>query len=172
MTITRPEVSEFSPYYGTYINKVEPNNLVAALIKNREIFSTLIETLPAGKADYRYADGKWTVKEIITHITDAERIFAYRALRFSRKDKTPLAGFDDNDYANTCNAKNQSIEQLGEEFISVRNASISLFKSFTPEMCLCTGHANGNEISVRALGFIIVGHCIHHQQTIQELYLK
>jgi hypothetical protein len=172
MSITKPELSEFATYYGTYINKVEGNDLLAALEENAKSFSAFIKNIPIEKIDYRYADGKWTIKEIIVHLTDAERIFAYRALRFARKDKTSLSGFEENDYVPESNANNQSIEQLLEEFNAVRNSSVALFRSFTPEMCLLTGIANGREISVRAIGFIMVGHTIHHQQIINERYLK
>jgi len=172
MTITKPESSEFAPYYGTYINKAEGNDLLASLVENAETFSAFIKTIPSEKFDYRYAEGKWSIKEIIVHLTDAERIFAYRALRFARKDKTPLSGFEENDYVPESNAANQSIESLLAEFDAVRKASITLFKSFNPEMCLRTGTANGKEISVRALGFIMVGHTVHHLQTIRERYLN
>ncbi len=172
MPITKPEPSEFAAYYGTYISKVEGNDLLKELIENAKSFSSFIKSLPEEKLNYRYAEGKWTIKEIIVHLADAERIFAYRALRFARKDKTPLAGFEENEYIPESNAANQSAEQLLEEFNAVRQASITLFKSFTHEMNLRTGTANGKEISVRALGFIMIGHVIHHQQTIVERYLS
>ncbi len=172
MLITKPEPSEFASYYGTYINKAEGNDLLAALRENALSFSNFILSIPAEKLDFSYAYGKWTIKEIIVHLTDAERIFAYRALRFARKDKTPLSGFEENDYVPESNAANQSRDQLLSEFLSVRVASINLFESFTREMCLRTGSANGKEISVRALGFIMVGHTVHHLQTIRERYLN
>lgn len=172
MLITKPETSEFSPYYENYINKVERNDLLAVLTENREIFSRFLKNIPKEKLDYCYAEGKWSIKEIIVHLIDAERIFAYRALRFARNDNTELAGFDENEYVPESNAINQSIDMLFEEFQAVRNASITLFKSFTPAMFLRTGTANGKEISVRALGFIIAGHTVHHQQTILERYLN
>jgi uncharacterized damage-inducible protein DinB len=172
MLVTKPESSEYAAYYGTYISKIESNDLLTELKENVLAFSDFIKKLPEEKLDYRYDEGKWTIKEIIVHLTDAERIFAYRALRFARKDKTSLAGFEENDYVQESNASNQSVKQLLEEFNAVRQASISLYKSFTAEMYLRTGAANGNEISVRALGFIIVGHVIHHQQTIVERYLN
>jgi hypothetical protein len=172
MAITKPDVSEYFSYYGTYINKVSGNDLLAALAENAKAFSAFVKGIPEEKLDYRYADGKWTIKEIIVHLTDAERIFAYRALRFARNDKTALEGFEENDYVPESNAANQSRQALLEEFQAVRNASIALFKSFTPEMSLRTGAANGKEISVRALGYIMAGHTIHHMQTISERYLN
>ncbi len=172
MLITKPEPTEFASYYGKYINQVEGNDLLDALEENAKSFSAFIKTISVEKLDYRYAEGKWTIKEIIVHLADAERIFAYRALRFARKDKTPLAGFEENNYVPESNTANQSAEQLLEEFNAVRKASIALYKSFTAEMSLRAGAANGNEISVRALGFIMVGHVVHHQQTIVERYLK
>lgn len=172
MTISKPEPTEFAPYYGTYINKVENKDLLPALVENLDSFSAFLKSIPPDQLEYRYAEGKWTVKEVIVHLLDAERIFAYRALRFARNDKTDLAGFEENDYVPQSNAANQTAQSLLAEFQAVRNASITLFKSFTPEMCLRSGKANGKEISVRSLGFIIVGHTIHHQQTIRERYLN
>lgn len=172
MLITRPAPSEYFSYYDTYVSKVPGNDLLSALLENRDTFSSFIKSIPADKLDYRYTENKWTVKEVIVHLTDAERIFAYRALRFARNDKTGLSGFDENDYVPQSNAASQTAESLLEEFHSVRHASITLFKSFTPEMSLRNGHANGKEISVRALGYIIVGHTTHHMQTIHERYLN
>jgi|ERR1043165_279970 uncharacterized damage-inducible protein DinB len=172
MPIIKPAPSEYYQYYGTYVDKVANNDLLPALVENQETFSAFIKSIPVDKLDYRYAEGKWSIKEVIIHLTDAERIFAYRALRFARKDKTELAGFEENNYVPESNASSYDTRSLIEEFEAVRKASITLFKSFTAEMSLRTGSANGKEISVRALGFVIVGHTMHHMQVIKERYLS
>ena len=129
-------------------------------------------TVSEDKLVYRYAEGKWTIKEIISHLIDTERIFCYRALRFARQDKTPVAGFDENDYVEASNANNRAIEELLEEYASVRAASISLFKSFSDADLLRKGMAGSGEVSVRALGFLIIGHEKHHINVIKERYLQ
>lgn len=171
MIITKPTVAEYEGHFGTYINKVLDNDLLQILNADMQAFTDFINSLPTSKHDYRYAEGKWTIKEIITHLTDAERIFAYRALRFARNDKTELPGFEENDYVPQSNAANRSIESLVAEYQAVRQATITLFESFTPDMCLLMGTASGMQISVRALGYIIAGHTLHHQQVIRQRYL-
>ena len=171
MIITKPEPSEYHKHYDNYISKVEQNDLLLALAENEKKFSEFIKNIQSAKLDYRYAESKWTIKEIVIHLTDAERIFAYRTLRFARNDKTALAGFEENNYVPESNAVNRTLDSLLEEFIAVRKATTILFKSFTAEMYLRKGKANEQEISVRALGFTIVGHTIHHQQIILERYL-
>ena len=171
MEITRPEQSEYAPYYHTYVGKVAGDNLVAALIEGGRSTSDFLASIPLEKLDYRYANGKWNIREIVIHLTDAERIFTYRALRFSRNDKTGLHGFDENLYVPQSNAANRSIEDILEEYNSVRRATIAFFKSLTHEMTTRSGPANEREVSVRALGYIIAGHEIHHVGVIKERYL-
>jgi hypothetical protein len=123
------------------------------------------------KFDYRYADGKWTIKEIIQHIIDTERIFAYRALRISRNDQTPLPGFDENDFANNTTAQTRGLQDLLTEFSAVRHSNLLLFKSFSDEQLLRVGIASEHSISVRAIGFILIGHQKYHQKVFEERYL-
>ena len=123
------------------------------------------------KFDYRYAEGKWTIKDIIQHLIDAERIFTYRALRFARNDKTNLSGFDENDYVDEANANDRTVMQLLTEMSAVRHATLLLFKSFTNEQLIRIGTSNNNLLSVRALGYIIIGHQNHHQRVFEERYL-
>ena len=122
--------------------------------------------------NYRYAEGKWTIKEIIGHLIDAERIFAYRMLRFARKDATDLPGFDENEYVPASEANERSIHGLLEEFTTVRAGTFSLWRSLTNEMLQRSGTVNGNRLSVRALAYITCGHEIHHLAVIKERYLK
>jgi uncharacterized damage-inducible protein DinB len=123
------------------------------------------------KFDYRYAEGKWTIKDILQHLIDTERILAYRALRFSRNDQTPLANFDENEYVIEANANRRSIQELLTELAVVRQATLSLFKTFSQEELLRTGIASNNTMSVRASGFVIIGHQNHHQRIFEERYL-
>jgi uncharacterized damage-inducible protein DinB len=133
--------------------------------------SELVHSLPDSKADFAYAPGKWTVRELLCHIMDAERIFAYRALRFARNDQTPLSSFEENDYAAQANAAGRSLQKIVSEMTHLRASTIDLFESFTPEMLTRKGTANKNEISVVAIGFIISGHETHHRKILQERYL-
>jgi hypothetical protein len=171
MQIAKPGNTEYPSYYHTYIGKVPYNDLIIALKTSGSEFADFIRSVPADKLSYRYADGKWTIKEIIGHIIDAERVFTYRAMRFSRNDKTALPGFDENIYVPESRASERTITELIEEYEAVRASSIAFFTSITPQMAERTGICNGNEISVRAFGFIIPGHEIHHMQVIKERYL-
>jgi uncharacterized damage-inducible protein DinB len=170
--ITRPESGEYSSYNARYIDKVQSGDLFAVMQATHRETQTLIGSLSDEQLQYRYAEGKWTIKDIVGHLIDAERIFAYRALRFARKDATELAGFEENDYVPTSNANDRSIHDLLAEFTVVRAATLSLLKSFTDEMLVRSGMVNGNAISVRALAYIIGGHEIHHLAVIKERYIK
>ena len=134
-------------------------------------FIKFVQNIPLEKFDYRYAEGKWTIKDIIQHIIDAERIFSYRALRISRNDKTPLSGFEENEFVKNTNANNRNIQELLTEFSAVRHSNLFLFKSFSQEQLTRMGVVSDNEVSVRALGFLILGHQKHHQKVFQERYL-
>jgi uncharacterized damage-inducible protein DinB len=131
----------------------------------------LVHSIPDNKADLAYAPGKWTTRELLCHIMDAERIFSYRALRFARNDKTPLSSFEENDYATQANATGRSLQKLAAEMSHLRASTIDLFESFSPDMLTRKGIVNKNEISVVALGFIISGHETHHRKILQERYL-
>lgn len=171
MTANNVSINEYNPFYQTYINKAQNVDLKRGL---RQSFETVIEflnTMPEDKLEYRYADGKWTIKEVIQHIIDAERIFAYRALRIARQDQTPLPGFEENDYVPASFANDRSRAELLSDYKAVREATISLFDSFTDRMLLQIGTASNSPISVRALGFITIGHENHHCQVIKERYL-
>ena len=132
---------------------------------------TLARSIPEEKGEYRYAPEKWSIKELLCHMMDAERIFAYRALRFARNDSTPLEGFEENNYAPEANAHARSIRQLADEMENLRKSTIELFMSFTPVMLSRKGSANKTEISVLNLGYIIPGHETHHRLVLQERYL-
>ena len=130
-----------------------------------------LKSLSADKWDYSYAPGKWTVKELVQHLIDAERIFAYRALCFARKDATPLPGFDENSYVVHSAANRRSAEDLMQEFLLVQQSSAALFASFDKVQLESTGSANGNPVYVRGIGYIIIGHALHHKAILEERYL-
>lgn len=167
----RPDLSRVPEWYHRYINQVQENELIEALEKQASSVIPFLENIPVVKRDYRYAEGKWNIKEVLQHIIDAERIFAYRALCFARKEATPLPGFDENSYADNSKAAKRDWNDLMEEFKIVRRSTQILFGSFDDEQMETTGTASGNLIYVMAIGFIIAGHLNHHVTIIKERYL-
>ena len=163
--------NEFSEYYGYYISLNTTENLILNLENQLENTSNFFKSIPVDKLVYQYEVGKWTPKDILQHIIDTERIFTYRALRFARFDTTNLPGYEENDYAAVANANGSTIENLIEEYKIVKQATIQLFKSFSEKMLLNIGQANNAPASVRAIGYIISGHEIHHINVIKERYL-
>ena len=164
-------VNEYSEFVATYINALENLELLEELEISLHDFIKFVQNIPMDKFDYRYAEGKWTIKDIIQHIIDAERIFGYRALRISRNDQTPLPGFEENEYVENTNANARSIQELLTEFSAVRHSNLLLFKSFSEAQLTRLGIASNHPISVRAIGFLIIGHQKHHQRVFQERYL-
>ena len=163
--------SEYNPHYKHYISALGNVDLFEILTTSFDELMETIKDLPEEKLTFRYDEGKWTIKELLQHLIDTERIMSYRALRFSRNDATELQGFDENWYVDNSNGNDRISNDLVEEFMCTRRASISLFKSFTGEMLTLSGTANGSDMTVRALGFIIAGHQIHHLKIIKERYL-
>jgi len=167
----RPDLSRVGNSFHNYINQVTEDELAEAFDKESGSFIRFLDTIPVEKYDYRYAEGKWTIKEVLQHIIDAERIFAYRALRFARKDKTPLPGFDENSFAAASKADARNWDKLVEEFKVVRRSSELLFHSFDEEQLESDGISSNAPNYVLALGFIIIGHTMHHQKILKERYL-
>ncbi len=163
--------NEYLPFYAGYINKSGAHHLLNGLEISKYNMISFLLSIPENKLEYQYAQGKWTIKEIVQHLIDAERVFSYRALRFARNDATALPGFDENIYVPSSKANQKSISALVEDYKSARNNTISLFNSFDDEMFLRIGIASGGNMSVRALGFVILGHQNHHISVIQERYL-
>lgn len=164
--------NEYAGYYAPYVQSVSNEyTLIEELEISVHRLIKFVQNFPLDKFDYRYADGKWTIKDILQHLIDAERIFAYRALRFSRNDQTQLASFDENEYVIEANANRRSIQDLLTELAVVRQSTLSLFRSFSQEELLRNGIASNNPMSVRALGFVIIGHQNHHQRIFEERYL-
>ena len=164
-------VKEYAPFYASYIQALENVHLIEELEISLHDFIRFVQNIPMDKFDFRYAEGKWTIKEIIQHLIDTERIFSYRALRISRKDITPLPGFEENDYSINTNANNRNLQDLLTEFSAVRHSTLLLFKSFSSEQLLRIGIASNAEVSVRAIGFITIGHQKHHQKVFEQRYL-
>ena len=167
---TRPGPGEYAPYYETYISKVKGSDIVGILGAQRLQMAHLFAARSERDGNFRYAPDKWTVKEVLGHVNDAERIFAYRALRIARGDQTPLPAFEQNDYVRGGNFAERTLVDLAEEFELVRAASIALFKSLQKEAWQRRGVASKNEVSVRALAFIVVGHELHHREILEERY--
>jgi len=167
----RPDLSRVGSFYHNYINHVTEDELAEAFDKESASLVRFLDAIPADRYDYRYADGKWTIKEVLQHIIDAERIFAYRALRFARKDATPLPGFDENLFAASAKADTRRWDKLVEEFKVVRRSSELLFNSFDEEQLQSNGISSNTPNYVLGLGFILIGHAMHHQKVIKERYL-
>jgi len=167
---TRPAAGEFIPYYGEYIGLVPAGNLAAILAAQQAATQRLLSALDDARALHRYAPGKWSVKEVIGHLADAERVFAYRALRFARADATPLAGFDESTYVPAGGFDRRPLRSMLDEFAAVRGSTQALFTGLDEAAWLRQGTANGAAISVRALGWIIAGHELHHLAILRERY--
>jgi uncharacterized damage-inducible protein DinB len=170
--IPKPKEGEYPPYAIMYIGLLPDDGLLLTHLRHHVIaIKELVLSLPGEKLNYRYAKNKWTIKEILVHIVDDERIYAYRALRFARNDKTELPGFEQDDYALYSAANERSIENIFEEYEAVRNATIALFNGLPEDSFLRIGIANNNKVSVRALAYHIAGHELHHINIIKERYL-
>lgn len=164
---------EYNAYYKNYIDKATDVDIIKGLKSNLDSVVEFYSEIPKEKHDFAYAKGKWTIKDILLHIIDTERIFAYRALRIGRGDLTPLAGFEQDDYVLALNSTALSLDNIIEEYKAVRMGTIQLFQNF--ERCdtktTRIGEASGSPISVRAIGYIFTGHENHHNQIIKERYL-
>ncbi|HEY4061487.1 MAG TPA: DinB family protein [Puia sp.] len=158
-------------FYQSYLDQVKENDIHAALEKNTRQFRKLLKSIPRKKIDHAYAEGKWTIRQMLQHIIDSERVFAYRALRFSRMDPTPLAGFDEQLWAKHDGGAERSWNDLLEEFKLVRSSTRYLFDSLSDDQLRFVGEANGRPLNAFTLGFIIPGHVAHHINIIKERYL-
>jgi len=166
----RSDINPLPAHHGAYIQKIEDIELIDALEKYGKPYWQAEMDKFIALGDKVYAPGKWTVRDMIQHLIDCERIFAYRALRFARNDKTALTGFEENDYAITAQASRRSLGELFEEFFTVRQTTIQLFKSFTNEMLMREGQMPSGSITVLGIGFAIAGHNKHHMGILKERY--
>lgn len=172
LTITPPAATEYSDFFKTYIEAAQTDDLLAGLEASGAYMILFAKGLTVDQLLFRYQEGKWSVKELLVHMMDAERIFAYRALRFARQDNTPLPGFDENKYVGPSKADARTLESILTAYAAVRTATIELYRSFDEEDLSQVGEGSGKRISVRALGYSILGHEVHHLNVIKERYLQ
>jgi len=168
----RPEPGENSPYYDRYISLVAGNDVLAAFDEQRRQMLLLLSGRPESDGDLRYAPGKWSLKEVLGHINDTERIMSYRALRISRGDTTPIEGYEQDDYVRNGPFASRTLADWIEDYIAVRRATITLFRNLDEAAWTRRGTANKNEVSVRALAYLIAGHELHHRRILEEKYLR
>ena len=169
-TVARPQAGEYAPYYERYISLVQGDDILNTLDRQRREMMLLLSCRDEQDGNFRYAPEKWSAKEVLGHVCDTERIFAYRALRIARADATPMEGFEQDDYVRNGGFAERPIGDLVEEFIAVRRATISLLRNLDEAAWVRRGVANKNEVSVRALAYIIAGHELHHRRILEEKY--
>jgi hypothetical protein len=170
--IARPEPGDYAPYYDRYISQVKGEDILGTLDQQRRETMLLLSGRDEEDGDFRYAPGKWNAKEVLGHVCDAERIFAYRALRIARGDETPLPGFEQDDYVRNSPFANRPLADLVEDFIAVRRATLSLMRNFDEAAWGRRGMASDNPVTVRALAYIIAGHEVHHRRILKEKYFS
>lgn len=171
-TMGKPDTTEYLPYYGKYVSLVPDGDIITVLGKQIEETEGLLNSIPESRASFRYAPDKWSIKELVGHMIDTERIFAYRALRFARNDKTPLPGYEQDDYVSNASFDSYTLADLAAELKSVRQSTVFLFKHLNPNAWTRSGLANNGEASVRALAHIIAGHELHHRGILHGKYLS
>jgi len=168
--LVRPAADEYDEYYARYVRSVPDGDITQTLARQVEQTIGPLRALDEAGAEHAYAEGKWTVKEVIGHLCDAERVFAHRALRFARGDRTPLPGFDENTYVPAGEFGARTLGELLDELSAVRAATVALFRHLPPSAWTRTGSANGVGVSVRALAWIAAGHELHHRGILEERY--
>ena len=170
LQISRPEPGEYAPYYDRYISLVPGSDILTTLESQRRQMLLLLSGRDDSDADFRYAPDKWSAKEVLGHVCDTERIFAYRALRISRGDRTPIEGFEQDDYVRNGPSANCPLAELIEDYIAVRRATLTLLRNLDEQAWLRRGIANNNEVSVRAIAYTMAGHELHHRRILEEKY--
>lgn len=166
-----PDASEYPEFYAGYGELVPPGDLVETLGRQIDRTLALLQRIPPDRETYRYADGKWSVREVVGHVIDAERLFTYRALHIARGDPASLPGMDQEVWASASNARDRGLAELADELEAVRSATLHLFGGFPPEVHDRRGVASGYEVSVRCLGGIVAGHELHHRRILEERYV-
>lgn len=170
--MARPLSNEYAAWYAGYVNRTKGETPVELIQQYAATINIFIENLPEEKADFAYAEGKWTVKQVVQHLIDSERIFVYRALRFCRKDATPLSGFEENDFAVNDETANRSFASIKEEFIALRKSTDLFINNLNEKQLQQSGLANNHAVTVNAICFIIFGHLLHHKAILEERYLN
>ena len=171
MSTRRPSPDEFTEYYHAYVGQVPDGNIISILTEQHDRIVQILTDIPTSKEDFKYADGKWSTKEVIGHMLDTEWIFSYRTLRIARNDQTPMAAMDQDEFVRGANFDNRSLASMTTEFSHLRSATIELVSSFDDDILDRTGTASGYPFTVRALVFIIAGHAEHHINVLSEKYL-
>jgi hypothetical protein len=166
----RPDSTEYPQWYAGYVARVPDGDIVTVLRQGGEELASVLGAVPESMGEHRYAEGKWTVRTLVGHMIDTERIFAYRALRIARGDTTPLPGFEENDYARTAGSDARSVADLVAELLIVRECTVRMFESFPDAAWVRSGTVNNGDVSVRALGYITAGHAKHHLGVLKERY--
>lgn len=167
----RPLPSDYAPFYEPYVSLVKSDNIQQALSVSLPQMESFLSSIPENKSNYAYAENKWTVKQVLQHGIDSERVFAYRAMCIARGERQPLPSFDENQYAEKAPVQHRTLKGLTEELLLQRRSSILLFEHFTDEMLNAGGIASGKPITALSLGYITIGHWLHHQQILAERYL-
>jgi hypothetical protein len=170
--MSRPQPAEYDPYYDKYISLVRETEVIDALARQPAELSALFDGLSDTRGAYAYAEGKWTMKESLSHVIDAERMFAYRVFRISRGDQTPIEGFEQDGYIENSHANGRSFSDMLDEFRLLRKANILFFRNLHPDDWVRTGTANQVTVSVRALAYIMAGHVNHHLNIFHSHYLS
>ena len=168
--IARPEPGEYAPYYDRYISLVPGNDILTTLESQRRQMLLLLSGRDEADGDFRYAPDKWSMKEVLGHVCDTERIFAYRALRISRGDRTPIEGFEQDDYVRNGPFAQRPLAELIEDYIAVRRSTLTLLRNLDEQAWMRRGIANNNEVSVRAIAYTTAGHELHHRRILEEKY--
>lgn len=168
----KPDFNTIPKFYHGYVNLITEENVIDALKNCKRKFLKRLKSIPEQNGDFRYDKGKWSIKELVNHVIDTERVFAYRALSFARNDDSELPGFDEQEWTPASQADRRKLNELIEEYINVSNSTINLFESLTKDMLLNTGKANGSTFSVLNLGYIIAGHEMHHENILNERYMS
>lgn len=168
----KPAKGNYPEYFQKYIDQVPEEDMHTAFANQLPVITEFLHSISEEKANFSYAPGKWTIKELLQHIIDTERIFNYRALCFARHEKASLPGFDENEYAAHSNASHRSWSSLLEEFFTLRRSTEQLFESFTPEALVNQGLSNNNKNTAGSIAFITIGHVYHHKKVLEERYLK
>ena len=168
----RPGADEHAPFYAAYIAEVPAGDLVDTLERQGAALASLVRGLPESRGGFRYAEGKWSINDVVLHICDAERVFGYRALRFVRNDETDLPGFDEGLFAKNAGADGRRLGDLADELEAIRRSTLALLQPLDDAAMARRGTANGRPITARAIAWIIAGHGVHHERVLRERYLK
>ncbi len=170
VNVGRPEPGEYAPYYERYISLIDGNDILGTLDSQRRQMMLLLSGRDDAEGEFRYAPEKWSASEVLGHVCDTERIFAYRALRIARGDQTPIEGFEQDDYVRNGPFGRLPLSEIIEDYIAVRRATLTLFRNLDEAAWMRRGVANKNEVSVRAIAYVVAGHELHHRRILEEKY--